>query len=792
MSTAALVDRLLHACGGGRVLCIGRDPSAIVAAFRRRAVDAQAWVPPSADALLRLDRPDASVDLVHLDDGGLPDDTATRDVTVQELLRVAGRAVSVRARQGSRDALERTWLTQACRKHPRSQIVVPYNELEWHRTGAQLLIEPLPAGAQAGGDAADLAAGRDLHMDMLREAGRRSDAHVARYMFACQFVRPGDRVLDAACGLGYGAAILTDSTLAESVLGIDLDPWAIGYADRHYGLQRSRLSFRAMDVMDVRTVAPESLDIVVSFETLEHVDDPEAFLAACRRALTPGGRIIGSIPNMWVGDDGHDPNPHHVQVFDRSKLEALCRRHFLIEHTYGQTAGGGMKMPDAPRQIWEANPSSVDAEWWLAVGMKDPFGPGAGPVRDRLVPCVPGDPSNIYAFDRDYANPWLARALVIIGLRATSDPLLQHLVRQTVASTAPESADMGAALCVQAYRHLEQDEPVPAALTASITLYVTTPATVAHVRRWQISLRYVLALAAMRQEQPAAAVPHLEACARADALAFSPHLATKTVGAAFLLGWTTLQSGDADAARRWWTVGIDQAERALHRPWGEFMLSRERPALFGLREATAIVDLASQCASGLALLEHAPERPGVVASQLFECLQERARTTTAAGAGATAARTNAATGAVTTWSVLQHLAELTQHDGKAGQVAHWDVAIGGETSAALLLHPPAAVTIRIPTARAGRISTAVALHPDVWERPGVSTCVFTLAADEVVTAAIALDPHANPGDRRWVEISLDVPASRSGFHQLTLSTQGPHGVTFNWALFRDVVFEPDR
>ncbi len=53
------------------------------------------------------------------------------------------------------------------------------------------------------------------------------------------------------------------------------------------------------------------------------------------------------------------------------------------------------------------------------------------------------------------------------------------------------------------------------------------------------------------------------------------------------------------------------------------MLDRERPALFGLREAAAIVDLASQCASGLALLDHARERPGIVAAQLFESLQER-------------------------------------------------------------------------------------------------------------------------------------------------------------------------
>jgi hypothetical protein len=54
------------------------------------------------------------------------------------------------------------------------------------------------------------------------------------------------------------------------------------------------------------------------------------------------------------------------------------------------------------------------------------------------------------------------------------------------------------------------------------------------------------------------------------------------------------------------------------------LLDRDAPALFGLREAAVIVDLASQCATGLALSNHAEERPGLVASQLFESLRDRA------------------------------------------------------------------------------------------------------------------------------------------------------------------------
>jgi hypothetical protein len=99
-------------------------------------------------------------------------------------------------------------------------------------------------------------------------------------------------------------------------------------------------------------------------------------------------------------------------------------------------------------------------------------------------------------------------------------------------------------------------------------------------------------------------------------------LATKTVGAALCRGWMALQQRDEVLARRWWMHGIAQAERAVQRPWDELLIDRQAPALFGLREATLVLDLASRCATGLHLLPHAAERPGIVASQLFESLAE--------------------------------------------------------------------------------------------------------------------------------------------------------------------------
>ena len=76
-------------------------------------------------------------------------------------------------------------------------------------------------------------------MDMLRDTGPRADAHVSRYEFARALIRPGDRVLDASCGLGYGSALLAGGTLAEFVLGVDVDESAMHYATEHYAGDRN-------------------------------------------------------------------------------------------------------------------------------------------------------------------------------------------------------------------------------------------------------------------------------------------------------------------------------------------------------------------------------------------------------------------------------------------------------------------------------------------------------------------------------------------------------------------------
>jgi 2-polyprenyl-3-methyl-5-hydroxy-6-metoxy-1,4-benzoquinol methylase len=136
--------------------------------------------------------------------------------------------------------------------------------------------------------------------------------HLARYQLAAQLAS-GRRVLDAASGEGYGSAILAAAG-AESVTGIDLDPSAVAHARARYGLK--------FEVADVAALphADASFDLVVSFETIEHVSDPVAVLSELRRVLASDGTLIISTPNAH---QSLVENEFHIREFTHDEFVAM-------------------------------------------------------------------------------------------------------------------------------------------------------------------------------------------------------------------------------------------------------------------------------------------------------------------------------------------------------------------------------------------------------------------------------------------------------------------------------------
>ena len=120
--------------------------------------------------------------------------------------------------------------------------------------------------------------------------------------------------------------MLITRRLALSVTGLDIDAGAVAYARDHYGRGPDAPVFDARDLATLADLPADSVDLIISFETVEHVADPERFLADCRRLLTPGGRIVCSVPNEWVDETGVDPGDEGSDVVpdDRLRLIFTC------------------------------------------------------------------------------------------------------------------------------------------------------------------------------------------------------------------------------------------------------------------------------------------------------------------------------------------------------------------------------------------------------------------------------------------------------------------------------------
>ena len=156
--------------------------------------------------------------------------------------------------------------------------------------------------------------------------------HIIRYVFASQFVR--DKVvLDVACGSGYGSSYLM-SKGARRVIGGDRAQEAIAQAKQYYkkdGIEFVLLNATRLPYQDA------SFDVIVSFETIEHIAECEKFLSECRRVLKDGGTFICSTPNVRVLGAEKAVNPHHINEFSSEQLYHLLNGYFSRTKLFGQS-----------------------------------------------------------------------------------------------------------------------------------------------------------------------------------------------------------------------------------------------------------------------------------------------------------------------------------------------------------------------------------------------------------------------------------------------------------------------
>ncbi|WP_426662528.1 glycosyltransferase [Rhodanobacter aciditrophus] len=243
------------------------------------------------------------------------------------------------------------------------------------------------------------------------EAGEIRHEHLHRYAWCAPLV-DGKDVLDIACGEGYGSAMLARA--ARKVIGVDISEEAVRHA---------RATYRDVPCLDymqgnaARIPLPDgSIDVVISFETIEHHDRHDEMVAEIRRVLRPDGVLVMSSPNRTVYSElaGHH-NEYHVKELDFNEFDETLRRRFDRIVYFGQRLAVGssiftlapdeearylVAMTDTGSEVVERAASLADPVYFIAI---------AGAVNEavfqRLKPSVLfSEAEDLYTHHREVAH----------------------------------------------------------------------------------------------------------------------------------------------------------------------------------------------------------------------------------------------------------------------------------------------------------------------------------------------------------------------------------------------------
>lgn len=160
--------------------------------------------------------------------------------------------------------------------------------------------------------------------------------HLHRYLLAKE-IATDKIVLDIASGEGYGSYML--SKVARKVIGVDISTEAVNHAKGKY--LTDNLEFLVGSCAAI-PLLNNSVDVVVSYETIEHHNEHEAMMEEIKRVLKPDGCLIISSPDkLEYSDKPVYNNPHHVKELYRDEFKNLLSKYFCNQYIYGQRIAYG-------------------------------------------------------------------------------------------------------------------------------------------------------------------------------------------------------------------------------------------------------------------------------------------------------------------------------------------------------------------------------------------------------------------------------------------------------------------
>ena len=206
-----------------------------------------------------------------------------------------------------------------------------------------------------------------VNADLLNE-------HLCRYRFA-QLLVEDKVVLDVGSGVGYGSKILAEK--AGAVLAVDVSEEAVRYAGERYA--RENIELVVGDCHDL-PLASDSVDVVVSFELIEHLQGQQAHLLEIGRVLKPDGLTVISTPNrVFYSQESNQVNPFHTHEFDFQEFLDFLKSLFSSVQIYFQNHVAGLIVgnPSLYREVItclqaEAGDPEATSNYFVAVCTRDP------------------------------------------------------------------------------------------------------------------------------------------------------------------------------------------------------------------------------------------------------------------------------------------------------------------------------------------------------------------------------------------------------------------------------------
>ena len=156
--------------------------------------------------------------------------------------------------------------------------------------------------------------------------------HLYAYTTAAGLVQPGARVLDIGFGEGYGSRILTEA--GAEYRGVEVDPEVVDHACSRYGPFFERYDGTSISEPD------DAFDVVVAFQMIAYLDDPQPLLREIGRVLRPAGVALLTTPNrVYRLDEGQRPwNRYHVREYSSSELADVLGKTFGNVTVHGVVA----------------------------------------------------------------------------------------------------------------------------------------------------------------------------------------------------------------------------------------------------------------------------------------------------------------------------------------------------------------------------------------------------------------------------------------------------------------------